>query len=530
MSAFFSFLNRSKSCPAETSFQTAGMFIFLQLYPLRMKDSKGRHRFNGLGKLQYEEYSSLPAENNQNTEESERFFMSFRRKEMTAAKKAYADSARTKPDAPFETARPKGMYFNADSKVVDDYAARRDWRERIQSAVAESESRLHSSSKAPAPWPEAPRNKRNDAVLWEIETKPAAKSSAIVSEEKGPQRIRSKAYETWLAERDTRIKEEEAQLLQSVALKMEKSKRSEAYNHWRAERDVRIAEEAACLTAAVAARRKKQQQAEAYEKWKVEREARIAAEETALAARRQKQKRAEAYQKWMAAREVKIAEEAACLAASVAARQKKQKRAEAYEKWMAARAVKMEEEAACLAANIAARQKKQKRAEAYDKWLAEREARLAEADVCLIKNATARRKKQERAEAYDLWLSERNVKIRAEEAALIELAKAKQAAATVSLTESSFLEAEGEFETVSEACVEEFFKPPVENTVDPVSEEIAEPTDFSQIDTKAEAGNADEAYNNDLQILMGEKKSLELLRLSKSKAAVFLNPDDEFVV
>ncbi|MDR2943615.1 MAG: hypothetical protein LBU81_00745, partial [Methanosarcinales archaeon] len=314
-----------------------------------MKDSKIRRTSPSSveGDSKYKDYSSLPTDSQKEPADSERFFVSVQRKELTPVKKAYVESTRTKPDAPFAGAQPKGMYFTAGTAVVDDYASRTDWRDRIQKAIEESESRTKTPVKEPTPWPEAPAGKTgyhekiyeektpskkeaDDDILWEIDEK-ITSGKSVPKEVKSESKtlVRAEAYTAWLAARSIRLDIEEAKLKENAAVKAKKQKQAAEYEKWTAEREERIAAEEAKLKETVATKSKKQKQAAEYEKWVAEREERIAAEETKLketvAARLKKQKQAAEYEKWTAEREERIAAEETKLKETAAAKAKKQK-------------------------------------------------------------------------------------------------------------------------------------------------------------------------------------------------------------
>ncbi|MDR0766858.1 MAG: hypothetical protein LBE57_00190, partial [Methanosarcinales archaeon] len=453
-----------------------------------MKDSKIRRTFESSsdGDSKYQDYSSLPTNPQRGNEEAERFIFSVQRKDLSSAKREYVESAQTKPGAPFAGAQPKGMYSVSGSAVVDDYAKRTDWRERIQQAISESEARTRTPQKEQTPWPKAPHPKetvyrervfeeteilkvKKDDILWEIDERiTVTKKSKSISKEQKPEpkkevqscltieseskkAARAEAYTAWLTERSSKIKEEEEQLIQTAAAKQKKLKRAEAHDKWFAEREVRIAAEDTKLKTDVAANLKKQKYAEAHDKWLTEREARIAAED-------------------------------AKLKTDVAANLKKQKYAEAHDKWLAEREVRIAAEDTKLKTDVAANLKKQRYAEAHDKWLAEREERVAAEDAQLKANAAANLKKRKNAEAYDLWYSEREKRVEVEERDLLERTKSKMAAASAAFAAASvsedsalneplfvsenefkdskyeFKEIEDEFEAVYDEAAEEIFE------------------------------------------------------------------------
>lgn len=484
--------------------------------------------------LIYIDYSSLPTDSQNKSEESERFFMSVQRKELTPAKKAYVESTQTKPDAPFADAQPKGLYSEPGVGVVDDYAARTDWRDRIQKAVSESESRFKPHAKEPTPWPEAPYDRqkivyperifeeikpettfKDEITLWEIDEKITSKEPFFPeTESEGKKGIRAEAYTTWLAERNVRLAAEDAQLKINVAANLKKQKRAEAHEQWLAEREERIAAGDAQLKKDIAANLKKQKYSEAHDKWLAEREVRLAAED-------------------------------AQLKSDVAAHLKKQKLSEAYNKWFAEREARLAAEDAQLKATVAANLKKQKHIEAHEQWLAEREARIAVEDAQLKAYVAAVQKKQKRSEAYDLWCAERQKRIEAEEHDLLEKVREKKAEgeefmysnelkpedALSSVLESELKEIETEFEAVFDETVDQMFETVSEddNSVIEVYDEtkdeiIVESQIKTETDASGELEEPDEEYDADLQALLSEKKSLEQLRVKAQ------NLDDEFVV
>ncbi|MDL2260713.1 hypothetical protein LJC08_00485 [Methanimicrococcus sp. OttesenSCG-928-J09] len=524
-----------------------------------MKDSKIRRTFQSSDSEDspYKDYSALPTDSNKksDSESTDRIFMSVQRKDLSATRSAFSEP-QTKPNDPFYNAQPKGMYFESGSKVVDDYASRTDWRDRIRQAVAESESRVKPVSKEPTPWSEAPSPntiyrervfeetksaaETDDDILWEIDEKygkksvpaPAPIPTSTVSSAKKEERpafessgkkvVRAEAYTAWLAERNAKIIGEEEQLIQTAAAKQRKLKRSEAYDFWISERDFRIAEEDARLKADVAAKQKKQKQAEAHSIWLAERESRIAAEDAqlkvAVAANLKKQKQAEAHSIWLAERESRIAAEDAQLKVAVAANLKKQKQAEAHSIWLAERESRIAAEDAQLKADVAVKQRKQKQAEAYDTWKNARDERIAAEESELLKRAAAAKEYETDSSVFEESLS----------------------------SSDDFKEIEEEFEAVFDETAEEVFEQPVFTAEDSVIEIYKETesetdsetdveilkdeTDLEDDDEEeGEEEEIDEAYENELRLLMGEKKNLEQLRFSSAKSAT-LNPDDEFVV
>ncbi|MBZ3936055.1 hypothetical protein [Methanimicrococcus blatticola] len=539
-----------------------------------MKNSKIRRTSESPtdGDFIYIDYSSLPTDSQNEPEESERFFISVQRKELTPAKKAYVESTRTKPDAPFADAHPKGLYSESGAGVVDDYAAQTDWRDRIQKAVAESATRIKPPSRETTPWPEAPQDRQikiayqerifeeitptepevddeiDEIVLWEIDEKITSREPFIPEEYAGGGKpnVRADAYEQWLSERNARLAAEDAQLKANVAANLKKQKRAEAHDQWLTEREARIAAEDMELKEAVAANLKKQKYAGAYDEWLAEREARIAKEDAQLkmdvAANLKKQRQAEAYDQWIAEREARIAAEDAQLKAAVAANLKKQKYAEAHDQWVAEREARIAAEDAQLKAAVATNLKKQKYAEAHDLWVAEREARLA-------------------AEEHELL-----EKIREKEVeAFVYSADLKPTDETAPVFENDLKEIEDEFEAVFDETIDQMFETVSEDTVSGIEvydeteiEIIAESPNEAAEDVadeniaieeeniaaadenitaddetvatgedaaaEEEADEPDEEYDADLQALLNEKKSLERLRVKSQ------NLDDEFVV
>ena len=492
-----------------------------------MKDSKIRRTLESSnGDSKYQNSSSQSTKSQQSDGAAERFILSVQQKELSAAKRQYVESTQTKPGAPFAGAQPKGMYFERGTGVVDDYAKQTNWRERIQKALAESEGRAKEPPKEHAPWPDQnkpfhqervfekpkPAKAKQDDFLWEIDEKITAKPKPISKEQEPALKTeiqqaptfeseekkaaRAKAHTQWLAERNAKIKDEEEELVQTVAAKQKKMQRAEAHEKWLAEREARIAAEDEKLKKDVAANQKKQKYAEAHEKWLAEREARIAAEDEQLkkdvAANLKKKKYAEAHRKWIAEREARIAAEDEKLKKDVAAKLKKKKYAEAHEKWLAEREAKIAAEEEQLKKDAAAELKKKKYAEEHRKWLAEREAKIIADDEKLKNNVVA------------------NL-LRVEAASVSEEPKYE------------FKEVEDEFEVVYDETVTEIFEQAIENdeAVIEIYEEI-KPESIAE-----ERAEVDEGYDADIQALLNEKKNLEKMRAKRASAQ---NLDDEFVV
>ena len=504
--------------------------------------------------------SSPPADSERNGPSESRFFMSFRRKDIAETKNAYAESSKTKFDPPFESKQPKGMYFEAGTRVVDDYASNTDWRSRIQKAVAESDQRLRPS-KEPAPWPEAPavRPSVNEDILWEIDEKisdtvpsravrPAGKSIETTVEETprvptaadiSRKRGRTGAYEQWLAERNDKILREAERLEQAVTAKRLLQKRAEAYEKWLAERNARLSKEESCLKERVAARERARRLSEAYEIWLAEREERLEKADEALlqkvAAKRKLMERAGAYEIWMSEREVRLRAEEEALRRRAAAKQKAQKRAEAYDLWAAERESRLRTEEADLLKKTEAKARRRQFAEAHEAWLSEREERLRREDAQLRKDVAARQKARQNAEACEIRIAARQEKIAADEAALF-----KKIEAVKETVQASVLDASEDAGSVAVLREDVEIRKDVEIAVEEVfSDDAAEPEaeDFESLSAKSEmlpeteaACEFDEEFDHDLQILMKEKQELARLRTVKEGSKDSRNLDDEFVV
>ena len=484
---------------------SSATFIFLQNHHELMKDSKIRRTSSDSKENEYKDYSMLPLDrNNDRKTEGDRIFMSVQRDELPAVKKAYVEASKPVYDEPVEKRQPKGMYFDSKSKVVDNYASNSDWRERIRKAVAESEKTVNPPAADRKPWPEAAfeRNKPavDDKILWEIDDikkndKPIARDkdySPVKSEKAKP--VRAEAYAVWLAERNARIEKENENLIRSVSKKQKKQKLADVYEKWMAERKEKVGREEAELKKRIAEKQKRQKLAEVHEKWAAEREEKVGREEAELkkriAEKQKRQKLAEVHEKWAAEREEKVGREEAELKKRIAEKQKRQKLAEVHEKWAAEREEKVGREEAELRKRIAEKQRTQRFAGMHNKWITEREKRIEE-------------------EAEDL---EKRIFVKRNEAAKAEIEEREKEAEKTAA------------ETVR--VIEE--KPDAEAKV--VIE--IEPTDEAKPKSEipAEKKEADEEYDNDLQILLKEKKELEQLRMESAKREGKQKLDDEFVV
>ena len=547
-----------------------------------MNDSKIRRNFKSSDteEPKYNDYSSLPPEQVKPPEAANRFFMSGSRKELSETKREYVEASR--PQYSFEKSSPKGLYADPKAGVVDEYASNSDWRARIQKAVAESEKRINPEKTERKPWPDAPTDFRqkeplfdnlfetddseseesvdSENLIWEIDEKVTRES---VSSPRSDSLNIEKEKETFVPE----TKKEK--VIEAAEVELKNVVREEAYIAWLAERNEKNELQHSELIQNITIAKKKQQRAETYDKWMAERETRIIEDEACLKIKIEKkaeqQKRAAAYEDWISQREARLEEEDACMKIRIEKNAEKQKRAAAYEDWISQREARLEEEDACMKIRIEKNAEKQTRAAAYDNWISQREARLEEEDVCMTIRIAEKQKKQARSAEYDKWFLARERRISEEEAALCSRILEKSqlvfdedellTAEEFDAAECEFENAEAEFEAVCDSEVSDIFE---QEECDVVSAseieiyteaeaviEIAESdikiaeTEIEVIDVDLEVGGnsedlievqADEEFDNDLQILMSEKKNLEQLRSSKTEKNSESNLDDEFVV
>ena len=380
--------------------------------------------------------------------------------------------------------------------------------------------------------------------------------------------IREEAYIAWLAERNEKNELQHSELIQNITIAKKKQQRAETYDKWMAERETRIIEDETCLKRKIEKKAEQQKRAAAYENWISQREAHLEEEDACMKIRiaknAEKQKRAAAYDNWISQREARLEEEDACMKIRIEKNVEKQKRAAAYDNWISQREARLEEEDACMKIRIEKNAEKQKRAAAYENWISQREARLEEEDVCMTIRIAEKQKKQARSAEYDKWFLARERRISEEESALCNRILEKSqlvfdedellAAEEFDASECEFENAEAEFEAVCDSEVSDIFEQEECDTVSAseieiyTSEagiEIAESDikiaemEIEVIDVDLEVGGSsedlievqvDEEFDNDLQILMSEKKNLEQLRSSKTEKNSESNLDDEFVV
>jgi len=547
-----------------------------------MNDSKIRRNFKSSDteEPKYNDYSSLPPEQVKPPEAANRFFMSGSRKELSETKREYVEASR--PQYSFEKSSPKGLYADPKAGVVDEYASNSDWRARIQKAVAESEKRINPEKAERKPWPDAPTDFRqkeplfdnlfeaddseseesvdSENLIWEIDEKVTCES---VSSLRSDSLNIEKEKETFVPE----TKKEK--VIEAAEVELKNVVREEAYIAWLAERNEKNELQHSELIQNITIAKKKQQRAETYDKWMAERETRIIEDEACLKIKIEKkaeqQKRAAAYEDWISQREARLEEEDACMKIRIEKNAEKQKRAAAYDNWISQREARLEEEDACMKIRIEKNAEKQKRAAAYDNWISQREARLEEEDVCMAIRIAEKQKKQARSAEYDKWFLARERRISEEESALCSRILEKSqlvfdedellTAEEFDAAECEFENAEAEFEAVCDSEVSDIFESEECDVVSASEIEIyteaeagieitesgikiAE-TEIEVIDVDLEVGGSsedlievqvDEEFDNDLQILMSEKKNLEQLRSSKTEKNSESNLDDEFVV
>lgn len=447
--------------------------------------------------------SSSPLDSEQGGPEGARFVMSFRRKDIAETKNAYAESSKTKFDSPFASKQPKGMYFEAGTRVVDEYASNTDWRSRIQKAVAESDRRLRPA-KEPAPWPEAPavRSPVDEDILWEIDENITGTVSAP------PRTVRPAGKSVGSAV-------DETSCIPPAADLSHRKERAVAYEKWLADREVRLFKEESCLKERVASREKARRLSETYEIWLTEREERLKKADEALLqkviAKRKLAERAGAYEVWMSEREARLRAEEEALRRRIAAKLKAQKYAESYESWAAERESRLRSEEADLLKKTEAKARRRQFAEAHETWLSEREERLRREDAELRTDVAARQKARKNAEAYERWMAVRQEKIAADEAALFKKIEVIKETVQTSVLDASE-------DTVCIAVSRGNVEIAVGETL---SGDAAEPET---------AGELDEEFDHDLQILMKEKQELARLRAVTEGAKDSRNLDDEFVI
>ena len=235
--------------------------------------------------------------------------------------------------------------------------------------------------------------------------------------------------------------------------------------------------------------------------------------------------RAETYAVWIAERNARIEKENEDLIRSVSKNQKKQKLADVYEKWMAERKEKVGREEAELKKRIAEKQKKQMLAEVHEKWAAEREQKIKSEEHELRKRIAEKQRTQRFAGMHNKWITEREKRIEEEAEDLEKRIFVKRNEAAKAEIEEREKEAE---KTAAETVrvIEEKSDAEAKVVIE------IEPTDEAKPKSEipAEKKEADEEYDNDLQILLKEKKELEQLRMESAKREGKQKLDDEFVV
>ena len=477
-----------------------------------MNDSKIRRNFKSSDteEPKYNDYSSLPPEQVKPPEAANRFFMSGSRKELSETKREYVEASR--PQYSFEKSSPKGLYADPKAGVVDEYASNSDWRARIQKAVAESEKRINPEKAERKPWPDAPTDFRqkeplfdnlfeaddseseesvdSENLIWEIDEKVTCES---VSSLRSDSLNIEKEKETFVPE----TKKEK--VIEAAEVELKNVVREEAYIAWLAERNEKNELQHSELIQNITIAKKKQQRAETYDKWMAERETRIIEDEACLKIKIEKkaeqQKRAAAYEDWISQREARLEEEDVCMAIRIAEKQKKQARSAEYDKWFLARERRISEEESALCSRIL---EKSQLVFDEDELLTAEEFDAAE---CEFENAEAEFEAVCDSEVSDIFESEECDVVSASE---IEIYT--EAEAGIEITESGIKIAETEIEVID-----------VDLEVGGSSEDLIEV-------------QVDEEFDNDLQILMSEKKNLEQLRSSKTEKNSESNLDDEFVV